>query len=176
MTRIRPLETMLLMLVMALLAGLAALVLLSSAQTATTTPVVGQVEVPEEVLVRPNTHAEIRHGLDALKVRLAVYNCDPRYIQVFVSDGANPKSIGKWLFVCPDSSVKLCAGMIVGMTPGEDGVHEEFSAYVKTCDDWLVRVPIRDGFMPAPVAIVKKALVLISSWEVGNADNQSQDS
>jgi len=176
MTRIRPLETMILMFAMALLAGLAALALLGSAQAEITTSVVGQVKVPEEVLVRPNAHAEIRHGLDALKVRLAVYNCDPRYIQVFVSDGVNPKSIGKWLFVCPDSSVQLCAGMIIGTTPGEDGVHEEFSAYVKTCDEWLVRTPTTGGFIPAPVAIVKKALVLISSWEVGNADGQSQDS
>jgi len=176
MTRIRSLETMILMFVMALLAGLAALVMLGSVLPETAAPVANQVEIPEEILVRPNAHAEIRHGLDALKVRLAVYNCDPRYIQVFVSDGVNPKSIGKWLFVCPDSSVQLCAGMIIGTTPGGDGVYEEFSAYVKTCDEWLVRTPATGGFIPAPVAIVKKALVLISSWEVGNADGQSQDS
>jgi len=176
MTRVSSLETTILLFGLVLLAGLGALALLDSAQAETATTTVSRVAMPREVPVRPNAHAEIRHGLDALKVRLAVYNCDPRYIQVFVSDGANPKSIGKWLFVCPDSSVRLCAGMIVGTTPGEDGVYEEFSAYVKTCDGWLVRIPATHGFVPAPVAIVKKVLVLISSWEVGNGNNQSQDS
>ena len=168
MTKIRPLETMILMFVLALLAGLGALALLGSAQT-TTLPAVHQ-----QVNVHTNSHAVERHGTDAYRARLAVFNCDPKYLQMFVHDSTlnNPASQGKWLFVCPNTSGHQCAGMIVGTTAQSDGSYPEFTAYVSTCEYWTCTVPTRDGYIWAPAAVIKDAWTALLAAEVCDENNQ----
>lgn len=132
--------------------------------------ILAQTQMPDPVLVRPGSHAEIRHGMDALTVRLAVYNCDPRYFRTFVSDGINPKSVGKWLFVCPDSAYHRCAGIITP-TVFEKG-YDETTAYLASCGYWLNTVPTRDGYVPTSVVAVKKAMGLILAMEIYDANNR----
>jgi len=154
------------MLVVCLAVGMAGLTMLTVFSQAT------------EVVVTTNTHAIERHGRDALRARLAVFNCDPRSLQIWGHDEmqANPASVGKWLIVCPNSTLTQCAGMIVGTTPGQDGAYPEYTAFVSSCEYWTVTVPVRDGYISAPAMIVRKALTALLVMETNDGrDDWSTD-
>jgi len=123
----------------------------------------------QEVRVVTNSHAALVHGRDAYRARLAVFNCDPRLLQVFIHDDELlypiPASAGKWLFVCPNTSETMCAGMVVGRTVSDSGSYPEFTAFVSTCQHWLVDVPLRDGYVSAPAVLLKDAWMTILTME-----------
>lgn len=127
------------------------------------------------VAVTTNSHAALKHSTDAYRARLAVFNCDPRYLQVFVSDGHSPKSHGKWLFVCPNTSATLCAGMIVGTTPLNTGSYPELTSFVSTCQHWTVDVPARDGYVSAPAKLITDAWMVILTLKEEKEENNAVD-
>lgn len=115
----------------------------------------------EAVQVQVGQHAVDQHAKDALRSRLAVFNCNLAYLEVLVHDPIvdNPASRGKLLFVCPDTTAVMCAGMVVGDTALINGAYPEITAFVSTCGYWLSTVPPRDGYTRAEVVAVEKALL-----------------
>lgn len=146
---------------------LAALMLLAQADTASA--VWQSQSAPREAIqIQVGQHAVDGHARDALRSRLAVFHCNPAYLQVLVHDPItdNPVSREKWLFVCPNTAATLCAGMVVGNAILADGTYPEITAFVSTCRYWLITVPQRDGYTRAETVAVGKALQgLIAMWE-----------
>jgi len=136
MTKIRPLETMILMFAMALLAGLAALVVLGLAQQTALPAMQQQVEIPWSEIeipanLRINEHASKHLGqqLDAWKIYAMLLEGQCVDTAVF----CGPSDIER-LYLC-DSLTGLIGGIFVD----GDEIHTGFGARLKYWENQLAK-------------------------------------
>lgn len=108
---------------------------------------------PAPPVVRPLPHAETRHGSDALRARIAIRQCRPEDLQVWFSVTRQ-----QWMFVCPDDTHTLCAGMIVRVANTGTG-YVEVTAFVASCQYWQ-GVVARDRYTTAATAMTGGLRVL----------------
>lgn len=121
--------------------------------------------LPTRTQIQYRPHAVERHGKDAITARRLVLNCDPTKLEVWYSEVVNTV-----LFVCPDSAGVYCAFQPVQAWQDETGAWPELTAFIRPC----VQVPVvvqRDGYVPAPVYVVVKAVQLWGSASEMEATN-----